>query len=63
MNTYLADKIREIAAELLQDALENGDVRAVAGDLRGQIIQGWVSAFDDICAPLDFRKDFRITAP
>ena len=61
MKSYIADTIRKIAAELLQDALENGCVMTTAHELRAEIAAGWNQSLDDICTPDDLKKDLQIT--
>jgi len=56
MNSFLASQIRDIAAELILDALENGDAIKTAQELREEIRQGWLSALDQSGVPADMIK-------
>ena len=50
MNHEIKTTVQSIAAELLADALENGDVQATAASLRAGILAGWKAALDSIGA-------------
>jgi Mg/Co/Ni transporter MgtE len=56
MNSFLASQIRDIAAELILDALENGDAIKTAQELREEIRQGWLAALDQSGVPTDIIK-------
>ena len=56
MNSFLASQIKEIATELILDALENGDAIKTAQKLREDIRQGWLAALDHSGMPADMIK-------
>lgn len=51
MNQYIHNKVREIAMEIISNALENGDALQVARELREGIRSGWHAALEDIDTP------------
>jgi len=51
MNSFLAQQIRDIAAEQILDALENGDAIETARGLREEIIAGWKAALEKANCP------------
>lgn len=50
INQSIKSAVEELAAELLADALENGDIEKTANELRAGIIAGWRAALDSIAA-------------
>lgn len=50
-NESIRDAVRDYAREMLQDALEHGDVFDMADRLREGIRQGWLAALRDIDTP------------
>jgi hypothetical protein len=53
MKSYIANQIREIAREIILDALENGDAIKTAKELREEIRAGWHAALADTGVPED----------
>ncbi len=53
MNLFLAQQIRDIAAEQILDALENGDAIKTARGLREEIITGWKAALEKSGCPAE----------
>ncbi len=46
MNSFIASQVKEIASEMILEALENGDALQVAKDLRAEIKAGWLAALE-----------------
>jgi len=53
MNSFLAQQIRDIAAEQILDALENGDAIETARCLREEIIAGWKASLEKSGCPAE----------
>ena len=53
MNSFIASQVKEIASELILDALENGDAIQTAKDLRAEIKAGWLAALESSGMPQD----------
>jgi hypothetical protein len=53
MNSFIASQIKEIASELILDALENGDALQTAKGLRAEIKAGWLAALESTNMPQD----------
>ena len=51
MNSFIASQVKEIASELILDALENGDACQTAKDLRAAIKAGWLAALESTDMP------------
>lgn len=59
--TYLSEKVRVIALEILMESLEDGeDAREVAARLRTEIASGWNQALDDSGMPAEMRQKLTI---
>ena len=56
MNSFIASQIKEIATELILDALENGDAIKTSKELREDIRQGWLAALNHSGMPTDMVK-------
>ena len=61
MNSFLASQIKEIATELIIDALENGDAIKTAQELREDIRQGWMAALESSGMPEDMIKALKFS--
>jgi hypothetical protein len=57
--SFLAEQIREIASELILDALENGDASETAKFLREQIRAGWVAALEASGVPEEMHRTLK----
>ena len=57
--SFLAEQIREIASELILDALENGDAAETAKFLREQIRAGWVAALEAAGVPEEMQRTLK----
>jgi len=60
MNSFIASQIKEIATELILDALENGDAIKTAEDLKVEIIAGWDAALIAAGVPTEYRKALQL---
>jgi len=60
MNSFIATQIKEIATELILDALENGDAIKTAEDLKVEIIAGWDAALIAAGVPAEYRKALQL---
>ena len=58
-NESIRAAVKDYAAELLRDALENGNVSETADRLREGIRQGWIAALMEIEPPQEFMTAFR----
>lgn len=53
MNSFIASQVKEIASEMILEALENGDALQVAKDLRAEIKAGWLAVLESTDMPHD----------
>jgi hypothetical protein len=60
MNSFIASKVREIALELILDALENGSAIDTAYGLRAEIIAGFNKALEDSGMPEECQKEVKL---
>lgn len=59
--TYLSEKVRVIAIQILLESLEDGeDTREVAAKLRTEIASGWNQALDDSGMTAEMRQELTI---
>ena len=53
MKSFIASQIKDIASEIILEALENGDAIATAKVLRDEIKAGWMAALESTGMPQD----------
>lgn len=56
IESFIAEQVRDIAAESILDALESGDAAETAKFLREQIRIGWQAGLDAAGVPEELQK-------
>lgn len=51
IESFIAEKVRDIAAEAILEALENGDALEISRFMRDQIRAGWHAALESVGMP------------
>jgi hypothetical protein len=60
MNESIRDAVRQYAAEILNEALMDGDASETAESILAGIKEGWKLALADLDAPQEFRDEFSL---
>lgn len=59
IESFIAEQVRDITAEAINDALENGDALEITKFLREQIRAGWNAGLDAAGVPDELQAKLR----